>query len=92
MAGLSQSEVWATGLFNLDVQTQVIRYNGSGWSDVPLRSTEQSTLMYDIFIRSARDVWFVGWAGAVLHFDGLTVSADATVPTQANLNGIWGLR
>ncbi len=92
VSGLSGSEVWALGWFNLDLNTQILRYNGAQWAAVPLGPDEQNTLMNDVFIRSARDVWFAGFSGVVLHYDGMNVTADPTVPTHAIMSGIWGPR
>jgi hypothetical protein len=38
---------------------------------------------------AANDVWAVGWAGAIFHWDG-TAWSRAKSPTLTNLYGIWG--
>src|SRR5688572_7478809 len=38
---------------------------------------------------AANDVWAVGDAGAIIHYDGSAWRA-ASSPVTANLNGVWG--
>jgi len=53
-----------------------------------LRTGSMATLA-GVFGSAPDDMWAVGSAGTVLHFDGRAVSALA-VPTTANLLDVWG--
>jgi len=46
-------------------------------------------MLWNVWGSAANDVWAVGNAGTVLHWDG-TVWAPVTVSTTKDLHGIWG--
>ena len=88
VTGSSASDVWAIAWTGpLLTENKLFRNTGSGWVDGPAATLP---LMNDIFARSSQDVWFVGWTGVIAHYDGSTVTPDATVPTQETLQAIWG--
>jgi hypothetical protein len=49
----------------------------------------QGLPLYDLWGASRDDVWAVGAAGTIVHWDGRAWSAVAS-PTQVELRGIWG--
>jgi hypothetical protein len=90
VSGSSANDVWAIGWYGLDTATEILHYDGSTWT--PFEPATQKPLVTDLFVRSATDVWFVGFGGGIMHYDGVQLAPDATVPTLANLQAIWGVR
>ncbi len=60
--------------------------NGVAWSSI--NSTTSNNLR-GIWGSSATDLWVVGFAGTIIHFDGNAWSA-VTSPSIQNLQGVWG--
>jgi hypothetical protein len=90
VSGIAANDAWLIGWYNFDLLTELLHFNGTAWT--PVDPAQDKPLMESLFARSESDVWFVGFNGGVLHYDGSQLTPDATVPTQANLTGIWGVR
>ncbi len=66
------------------------RFSQGQWIDTTLPAGTPT--LYGVWASSASDVWAVGVAGTVLHFDGdrwSPVSISGPAPTQV-LSGVWG--
>ena len=88
VAGTSANDVWAIAWTGpLLTTNKLFRNTGSGWVDGPAAALP---IMNDAFVRSSQDAWFVGWSGVIAHYDGSTLTPDATVPTQEILQAVWG--
>ncbi len=71
ITGISQSEMIAVGgRFDYDAsryQNLIYHYSDGIWSE---KQSNSSEWLYDIWGRSASDIFAVGWAGTILHYDG----------------------
>ncbi len=56
------------------------------WSKVPSGTTQH---LFRVWGSARDDVWVVGTAGTILHFDGLTWSSSAS-GIEHDLYGVWG--
>ena len=76
--GSSPSDVWAVGGGGVD-GAFAWRYDGAGWTDVPLPAgVREDVSLFKVWGRAADDVWLVGTEGAALHWDGTAFEkADA---------------
>jgi len=74
----------AKSIFALTSSTVEI-YDGSTWrsEDLPIQGA------HDIWGSSASDLFVVGSAGAITHYDG-TVWVSMTSPTTRSLEAVWG--
>ncbi len=61
-----------------------ITRNGWTWTKGP-----QGADLYGVWGSSASDVWFVGAAGTIMHFDGHAFTASDS-GSSAELRGVWG--
>ncbi len=83
--GPSASSVYAMG--GQPGAGRLHHFDGSSWA--PVDVPEATPLLTWAYGFSDSDITFVGDAGAVLHFDGTTFTAQST-PTTENLWGVWG--
>jgi hypothetical protein len=92
--GASPDDVWAVGGF-AGRDGFAWRFDGTSWTSVPLpadlprNGAGEPVGLFKVWGRSADDVWLVGGAGAILHWDGAEL---AVVPsgTRASLFTVTG--
>ena len=66
--------------------TLFLRHDGAGWHEV---AAGTGVTLWWVFGFSSSDVWSVGEAGTVVHWDGSVLSTEVA-PTDGTLFGIWG--
>src|SRR5215813_9821793 len=71
--------------FTATVSTPVCRAENWRWRN-PL---PQGNLLFRVWGSEASDVWAVGWAGTIVHWDGST-STSVSSGTPITLFGVWG--
>jgi len=87
--GMNTSNVFAVGgtLVPEGGQAMILQYNGDTWSRMPTPSGTPT--LWWVYGLSAEDVWAVGEAGTILHFNG-TMWAVIASGGAYTLWGIWG--
>lgn len=73
------------GGMELDASVPGVTRNGWTWNNVGPAAAD----LYGVWGSASNDVWFVGAAGIILHWDGSTFTAPDS-GTTAELRGIWG--
>ncbi|MFK7986418.1 MAG: WD40/YVTN/BNR-like repeat-containing protein [Sandaracinaceae bacterium] len=92
--GAAADDVWAVGgsaRFPSMAEPTVIHYDGSSWSVVELPALERTGVAayFKVWGSSANDVYVVGDAGVVLHWDGTTWT-ELFVGATDDLVALWG--
>ena len=93
--GTSMDDVWAVGgdAFPSDeLRGVVLRWNGSAWSEVALPESLDAGEVYawfKVWGSGPSDVYIVGQKGAVLHWDGASLT-ELDVGAEDDLIAVWG--
>jgi hypothetical protein len=77
----SPHDVWAVGV-------GMYHHDGKTWTHAN-EPTDPSLVMRGVWGLSASDVWAVGEKGTILHYDGVSWTAEASGVTSA-LYAVWG--
>jgi hypothetical protein len=81
--GASADDVWAVGAGGL-----VLRGAGDGFAPVDAGT---SVTLYGVWGAAADDVWIVGEADTLLHWNGVSLARDTSLPVRdATLFKVWG--
>jgi hypothetical protein len=91
---IDTNNVWAVGLAGSNAKAQLLHYNGTAWSQVPLTTTANTYYLNSLDAISATDIWAVGGRSPVgttlpypvytLHYNG---SSWTEVPVTPLANG-----
>jgi hypothetical protein len=86
--GATPDDVWVGTQWTGDTGGVLHRYQAGAWQSFPSPTTE---IMFGMWGSSATDIWAVGWAGTIMHFDG-TEWTLAEVPEDATerLEAVYG--
>ena len=85
-SGKNAGSIRAVAVYGSAAGTALIVVPGPIWVQVPAITTND---LYAVWGSSSSDVWVVGVAGTVLHFDGNAWTALPPITTKA-LTAIWG--
>lgn len=89
--GASPDDVWAVGADISGDAPVVLRDTGAGFVPVPIPDLQRPAVeaFFKVWGSSADDVYIVGQGGAVLHWDGSTLT-ELLVGVSRDLIGVWG--
>jgi hypothetical protein len=87
ISALPMTEAWAVGWHRSDGDNRPGEALHLFAASSRLYTIDERQL-YEVFARAIDDVWAVGYAGLIAHWDGFQWTKPA-VPTQLSLNGVW---
>ncbi len=95
--GCSPTDLWAVGggSFSSTVTATVLRYDGTAWVEVELPRLVPSFAdqIFKVWGTACDDVYAVGRAGVILHWDGATLVQLLDVPLSHTQDyvSLWGI-
>lgn len=90
--GASSDDLWAVGgNARSDGDATILRYDGTSWTEVTIPELQKANVraFFKVWGTSADNVYMVGQNGAVLHWDGATLTEEL-VGASDDLIALWG--
>jgi hypothetical protein len=89
ISGSGPDDIYAVGADAAGTEPNLLHGGGDTFTDLSSQVMPLANVLRGVWVRASNDVFAVGFAGTILHFDGATWTAMSSGVT-ADLMDVWG--